>query len=141
MVSHHRVCLSRMYRYTVTNSLLLSPNPGLPMMATPGMGFISPSFDGQQITVSAPFSYFSFIPPPPIPSFPPSFSNQRMPFTTGGKKFLLVFERPLINRSIKYFGKGGGEGLNEFVKKFVAQERRVAMLKRQQGAQKSGESG
>ena len=77
-------------------------------MATPGMGFISPSFDGQQITASAPFSYFSFIPPPPIPSIPPSFSNQGMPFTTGGK--VSAGLRKTINKQINkiFFGKGGG---------------------------------
>ena len=50
--------------------------------------------------------------------------------------------RKTINKQINkiFFGKGG-EGSNEFMKKLVAQERRVAMLERQQSAQKSGESG
>ena len=74
----------RMDRYTVTNTSRFPPTPGMPQMAPPGMGFIPPSFDGQQIPASAPFSNFSFVPPPPVPSFPPSFPNQGMPFATGG---------------------------------------------------------
>ena len=68
----------KMDRYTVTNTSRFPPTPGMPQMAPPGMGFIPPSFDGQQIPASAPFSIFSFVPPPPVPTFPPSFPNQGM---------------------------------------------------------------
>ena len=69
----------RMDRYTVTNTRF-PPTPGMPQMAPPGMGYIPPSYDGQQIPSAAPFSNFSFIPPPPVPTFPPSFPNPGMPF-------------------------------------------------------------
>ena len=67
----------RMDHYTVTNTSRYPPTPGMPQMAPSGMGFIPPSFDGQQINASAPL-IFSFVPLPPIPIFSPSLPNQGM---------------------------------------------------------------
>ena len=68
----------RMDRVTVTNSSHF-PTQEMPHMACPGMGYIPPSYNGQQVPNVAPLSNASFMPPPPMPPFPPLF-NQFMPF-------------------------------------------------------------
>ena len=81
MRHHFMVCT---FEWTESKSPIRHfPTPEMPHMAPPGVGYIPPSYNGQQVPNVAPLSNVSFMPPPPMPPFPPFF-NQVMPFTPMG---------------------------------------------------------
>ena len=62
----------RMDRFTVTNTHY-PPTPGMPQLAPPGSGYITPSYQGQQIPSAAPFSTSPLLLLLPFLPLPPNF--------------------------------------------------------------------